>query len=271
VSPSTDLRHVGCRFTFRVEEATTLALQIAPASTAGPTSDETLTVTLDGAPVDAVTEVGTEHGGRTHVVRSGAGELAIAYGASVRPAPPEDARDPGWDAEAIGYLLQSRYCPSDALAGFAQTELRGAAPTDVAAWVFERTAYTLGLSTPLTTAIETLGAGAGACRDFAHLTVTLLRAIGVPARLAAVYAPGLSPMDFHAVTEARVDGRWQVLDSTRLAPRSTLVRIATGRDATDTAFATTLAGDAELLTMEVTAYTDGDLPPDDHTSPEALA
>ena len=82
----------------------------------------------------------------------------------------------------------------------------------------------------------------------------------------AVYAPGLSPMDFHAVVEARVDGRWQVLDATRLAPRPSLVRIATGRDAADTAFATTLAGDAELLLIEVTAYTDGHLPTDDHTA-----
>ena len=56
-------------------------------------------------------------------------------------------------------------------------------------------------------------------------------------------------MDFHAVVEARVEGQWQVLDPTRLAPRPSLVRIATGRDAADTAFATTLAGDAELLSL----------------------
>jgi transglutaminase-like putative cysteine protease len=225
---------------------------------------------VEVSPGTTVREVATAHGGRTHVLEAPAGELAIRYSATVEPGTPV-AGDRGWDAEAIGYLLQSRYCPSDAFAGFARAELAGSSPVEVAEWVHGRLTYTLGLSTPLTTAIETLGAGAGACRDFAHLTTTMLRAIGTPARLAAVYAPGLDPMDFHAVTEAKVDGRWQVVDSTRLAPRQSLVRIATGRDATDTAFATTLAGDAELLTMEVTAVVDGELPVDDHTGSVELA
>ena len=51
-----------------------------------------------------------------------------------------------------------------------------------------------------------------------------------------MYAPGLYPMDFHAVAEAFVEGHWRVVDATLLAPRQTLVRIATGRDAADTAF-----------------------------------
>jgi transglutaminase-like putative cysteine protease len=94
--------------------------------------------------------------------------------------------------------------------------------------------------------------------------------MGVPARLVSVYAPGLSPMDFHAVTEVHIGDRWEVVDATRLAPRSTLVRIATGRDAADTAFAMTLRGSAELLSTEITAVVDGDLPGDDHTSPVVL-
>jgi transglutaminase-like putative cysteine protease len=257
--------------TWRVDVPTTLALQIAPAVTAGGRPSEALSITLDDAPVQPL-EVATPHGGRLHLVEVGPGRLLIDHSATVEPAEPATSEvDPGWDAEAIAYVLQSRYCPSDALAGFAQTELGGRTPTGIGDWVFERLTYTLGLSTPLTTAIETLGAGAGACRDFAHLLVTLLRANGIPARLVAVYAPGLSPMDFHAVVEARVDGRWQVIDATRLAPRSTLVRIATGRDAADTAFATTLSGDAELLQMEVTAYTDAPLPTDDHTSTTSLS
>jgi transglutaminase-like putative cysteine protease len=257
------LAHVGCSLAFRVEPGTVVALQVAPAS---PVVEESL-VLSDGATVD---EVAAANGGRIHVVAAPAGELTVAYSAAVSPGEPA-AAGTGWDAEGIGYLLQSRYCPSDALAGFARTELEGDDPTAVAEWVFRRLAYTLGLSTPLTTAVETLGVGAGACRDFAHLTITLLRALGIPARLAAVYAPGLSPMDFHAVAEARVDGRWQVLDSTRRAPRPALIRIATGRDAADTAFATTLSGDAELVTMEVTAWTDGDLPLDDHAAVVELA
>ena len=67
-------------------------------------------------------------------------------------------------------------------------------------------------------------------------------AVLIPARLVAVYAPGLDPMDFHAVVEADVDGTWRVVDATRLAPLPSLVRICSGRDAADTAFLTTLGG-----------------------------
>ena len=120
-------------------------------------------------------------------------------------------------------LRPSRYCPSDQLEGFATTEfdrrcrareLVGA----VADWVHRRLVYTTGSSRPVDTAVDTLLTGQGVCRDYAHLTITLLRALEVPARLVAVYAPGLSPMDFHAVVEADVDGTWCVVDPTRLAP-----------------------------------------------------
>ena len=93
-------------------------------------------------------------------------------------------------------------------------------------------------ATPMTTrprdtrtALDAYEEKKGVCRDFSHLAITMLRALEVPARLVSVYAPGLSPMDFHAVVEAHVDGQWLALDATRLAPRSTLLRIATGRDA----------------------------------------
>ena len=46
----------------------------------------------------------------------------------------------------------------------------------------------------------------------------------------AVYAPGLTPMDFHAVAEVQVGGRWQVVDSTRLAPRGSLATRAARQD-----------------------------------------
>ena len=69
-------------------------------------------------------------------------------------------------------------------------------------------------------------------------------------------------MDFHAVAEAWIDGAWRVVDATTLAPRSTLVRIATGRDAADTAFLTIVSGRADLVEIEVTAVADV-LPHDD--------
>jgi hypothetical protein len=51
-------------------------------------------------------------------------------------------------------------------------------------------------------------------------------------------------MDAHAVVQVAVDGVWRVLDATRLAPRASMVRIGTGRDAADTAILTALGGRA---------------------------
>jgi transglutaminase-like putative cysteine protease len=270
---------------FDVTDPVVLALQIAPATTAGELLDEQLHVSVDGeVPGEPVVELRADLGGRTHVVRAGVGRLRIAYSATIRaperPVPPATtptiaADGVAFDADAIVALRQSRYCPSDALTGFAAVELASVPPGPdrsraIASWVFERLAYELGASGPLDTAVDTLLANAGACRDFAHVAISMCRALGVPARIVAVYAPGLSPMDFHAVVETRRGDCWQVLDPTRLAPRSSLVRIATGRDAADTAFATTLHGEAELLSSEIFATVDGDLPLDDHEATVAL-
>ena len=124
-----------------------------------------------------------------------------------------------------------------------------------------RLRYVPGSSDPIDGAADTLLAGAGVCRDYAHL-VALLRAVNVPARVVSAYAPGLCPMDFHAVAEAFDEGQWRVVDGTLLAPRQTLVRIATGRDAADTAFLDNHKGEITLNKLEVTAVVDGDLPRD---------
>ena len=53
-----------------------------------------------------------------------------------------------------------------------------------------------------------------------------------------------------------------MVDATLLAPRQTLVRITTGRDAADTAFLDNHKGAITLNNMEVTAVVEGDLPQD---------
>ncbi len=122
-----------------------------------------------------------------------------------------------------------------------------------------------GSSRPIDGAVSTLLGRSGVCRDFAHLTVALLRANGTPARVVSVYAPGLQPMDFHAVAEACVDDAWFVVDPTCLAPRASLLRIATGADAADTAFLTVVSGAVELTKLEVGAVAEPALPFDDVT------
>jgi transglutaminase-like putative cysteine protease len=173
------------------------------------------------------------------------------------------------DEQRIAALRPSRYCPSDRISGFARSHFadRAGAAERVAAiceYVWAHIGYETDTSGSGTDAVETLLSSRGVCRDFTHLVAALCRAVEVPARVAAVYAPGLSPMDFHAVVETAIDGVWRVWDATRLAPRPTLVRIATGRDAADVAFLTLISGRAELSGLDITAVAAGDLPFDDH-------
>ena len=170
-------------------------------------------------------------------------------------------------ADLVEYLRPSRYAESDKFMAFAIDLFGGLQGADclraVEAWVHSRIAYVSGSSDHTDGAVDTLLTRCGVCRDYAHLVIGVLRALAVPARLVACYAPGLSPMDFHAVVEAYVNGQWQILDATRLAPRVTMLRISTGRDAADTAFLSSYGGTVTVVGMEVTATSDGNLPFDD--------
>jgi transglutaminase-like putative cysteine protease len=237
-------------------EPATALLQIAVAEPV----EETLTVLTAGRPAE-LEEIVVD-GARVHRFVLGAGQTTVSYTAAVEDGgAPRKVTPEEW---AVA-LRPSRYCPSDQLEGFATTEFDRTLPRAelvpaVADWVNGRLVYTSGASRPVDTAIDTLLAGQGVCRDYAHLTITLLRALEIPARLVAVYAPGLSPMDFHAVVEADIDGTWSVVDATRLAPTSSLVRICSGRDAADTAFLSLFGGVATFESMTVTATTAGPLP-----------
>ena len=261
-------RDVGCALRFEFLEPSVLALQVAPPTVL----HEELTVV--GAPPPIV--ITGPNGGRTHVIEAGEGPVTVNYTASTAPDAGDRHPVDRFDEDVLIARRQSRYCPSDAMAEFATRELVDFLDADdladrIASWVFERTAYDAFVSGPSDTAVDTLLAGRGVCRDFAHLTIAMCRALFVPARLVSVYAPGVEPMDFHAVVEVWRDDRWDVIDASRMAPRSSLVRIATGRDAADTAFAATITGDIELLSSEVFAVVDGSLPADDHVTPTTLA
>lgn len=242
-----------------------LAFQIAVAreQTAGLDVGEELRVELDGRPVE-ICELAAPHGGRVHAIDSGTGALVVDYSATVTGAAEPLGAD---ELELLTYLQPSRYCESDRLQSLANTEfggLTGKALLDgVSSWVGMHLAYVAGSSQPTDGAVETLLAGRGVCRDYAHLTVALLRGLEVPARVVAVYAPGLAPMDFHAVAEAYLDGSWRVVDPTLLAPREAMLRIATGHDAAATAFLSSYGGKIELESIQVHASSAGELPADD--------
>ncbi len=240
-----------------------MVLSVAVAD--GPTiSSESIVVTVDSEPVEVI-EVADDHGTRLHVAHGvRAGALVVDYSATVTSlAAPSVVRP----VDLVRYLRPSRYCESDRLAPVARGEFAGVTGTDlltaVSSWVGTRLYYVPNSSRHTDGAAATLLSRRGVCRDYAHLVIAFLRACDVPARLVSVYAPGLSPMDFHAVAEAYIEGAWHVVDATRRAPRSTMVRIATGRDAADAAFLTNNRGIITLTGMEVVAYTDERLPFDD--------
>ena len=257
------LRTVTTRLELAIDGRTTMVFSIAAARDAY-FSKESLSFVLDGAPLEA-TELVDDHGTRLHQLISDAGTMVVEYSAEVvGRANPLVAND----LDLVTYLRPSRYCESDSLTPTARSEFAGLSGHDllsaVTLWVWERLRYVPGSSLPTDGAEQTLLARRGVCRDYAHLVIALLRALDVPARMVAVYAPGLSPMDFHAVAEAWVDGAWWTVDATRLAPRQSMLRISTGRDAADIAFLTNHWADLSLTGMDVLAIVD-ELPSDDGT------
>ncbi|MGX7677298.1 transglutaminase-like domain-containing protein [Jatrophihabitans sp. DSM 45814] len=263
---ATPARQVTSHLTVEIQTPARLVLQLAVARIDPLQVAERLVLAVDGKPMTAQ-EVAAPHGGRWHVLDAPVGRLTVDYSATLlgRAAIPDNE-----PADEIRYLHPSRYAESDRLFALARQEFAGIPPgrdllSAVSSWVGTRLSYLSGSSRPTDGALDTLLAGQGVCRDFAHLVVALLRALDVPARMVAVYAPGLDPMDFHAVAEARIGGRWLVVDATLLAPRSSLVRIATGLDATETAFLSSYHGDIQMVDQWVSATVDGDLPTDDIT------
>jgi transglutaminase-like putative cysteine protease len=156
--------------------------------------------------------------------------------------------------ETVQYLLPSRYCPSDQFQNFVDAEFgtlqggeRVAAMRD---WVEERFSYVPGSSLSDTTALDTFVKRQGVCRDYAHVMVTLVRASGVPARIASVYALGVEPQDFHAVAEVFLGGSWHLIDATGMATEGGMAKIGVGRDAADVAFLTAY-GSAQMNEQSV--------------------
>jgi transglutaminase-like putative cysteine protease len=274
-------RVVTCDLAFEVTEPAEVAVQVVVADSAGRTVTERFDVVSNGAPPESLEEIRDPQGERISVILAGPGRLTISYRAELiapasRPGAASQLSRVASGFERQLYMRPSRYCPSDHLIGFATSEFPNAKDVvahvaSITEWIRERVRYVPGSSDVHDSAEHTLLTGMGTCRDFAHLGIALSRATGIPARFAAVYAPGLSPMDFHAVFETLEDGRWYVHDATGLAPRPSLVRIATGRDAADAAFATVNSGVAELEHLEVSATVGTVLPLDDHSAVFELA
>lgn len=192
-------------------------------------------------------------GNRYLQLQAARGALLLSYAATVellhhRAHPADLAEVPvhRLPGEALRYIYPSRYCQSDRLLNLAAREFgsinrgydRVRAIRD---WVQSQVAFTFNSSNSTTSAVDTLIDRIGICRDFAHLMIALCRAVNVPARFATGtdYGadPALGPPDFHAYVEVYLGHRWYIFDPSGTGIPMGFVRIGTGRDAADVAFA----------------------------------
>lgn len=242
---------VGCELKYRLAEPCGFAFQIEAAKADG---QQVIAERLN-LPESAKPDLYADPVSLNRVIRTvlPKGDVTISYQAHVTLD--ETAFDPGQVSEYdfttlpmeyLTYLAPSRYCPSDLFTDFAFQQFgnlrRGHQRVSaVAEWVHGNVAYRLGSTGPNTTAAEVFQGKQGVCRDFAHLAISLCRALGIPARYASAYAHGLSPQDFHAVFQAYLKGphggAWYTFDASHMSSADAIVRIAAGEDAASVAFA----------------------------------
>ena len=146
------------------------------------------------------------------------------------------------------FLRPTAYTPYDgALAERARGLRDGADLRDVvrlvSSWAHSAMTYEQGVTQVHTSALDALASGRGVCQDYAHLTLVLLRSLGVPARYVSGYfhptenAPiGAAVMgQSHAWVEA-FTGEWWGYDPTNDLPIGERhVIVARGRDYADVA------------------------------------
>jgi transglutaminase-like putative cysteine protease len=102
------------------------------------------------------------------------------------------------DAPAVSdryfeFLMPSHFATADdELAEEARTlRAQAARPRDaverVTGWVRDQLTYTKGATNVMTSAVEAKRTGHGVCQDFVHLSIALLREMGIPCRYASGY------------------------------------------------------------------------------------
>ncbi len=201
-------------------------------------------------------------------------ELQITARATVEtsePAPPSDALSwPDLTSQAAeGRLLEflmatPRTTVSGALAAAARERVAGldplAAAAEISAWVHQHVTYMPGSTGVQTSAQEAFDQCHGVCQDIAHLTVALLREVGLPARYVSGYLfpkpDGVPGEEVTGQSHAWVEhwtGEWAACDPTNdTGVGQRHVVVAAGRDYADVAPLKGVYHGAPSRTMEVT-------------------
>ncbi|MBX9935790.1 MAG: transglutaminase family protein, partial [Burkholderiaceae bacterium] len=172
------------------------------------------------------------------------GPLLVRYQATIdiihHTAPPASVMETPvaqLPPDALIYLYPSRYCQSDCLTAQAMnlfgTQRQGYARVlAIRDWVRSQVKFQSNTSNSMTSALDTLHAHVGVCRDFAHLMIAMCRALNIPARFTTGIDfgadPALGPTDFHAYVEVYLSHRWYLFDPSGTAIPMGFVRIGTG-------------------------------------------
>jgi transglutaminase-like putative cysteine protease len=182
------------------------------------------------------------------------GPVTVRYAGTVEldhvlvdPAMVEECAVRSMPSDVVPYIFPSRFCPSDKMRAMALAMFGNAAPgfsrvASICEWVTQHVHFKSGASDATTCALDTFESRGGVCRDYAHLMISMCRALNIPARYitGVDYGadPALGPNDFHAYVEVFLGQRWYLFDPTGMTPVMGLIRIGTGRDAADVSFAT---------------------------------
>ncbi|HWC11171.1 MAG TPA: transglutaminase family protein [Acidimicrobiales bacterium] len=165
-------------------------------------------------------------------------ELSVVGTSVVETSPPEVPADTaGWDdltsrenCDRFAEMLTPTLYVPMIEEGLEEAPARdGLSPAQAveaaAAWVHDRLEYAKGTTDVRTTALDALHVGSGVCQDFAHLTLAVLRRMGIPSRYVSGYFHPRSSAEegstatgeSHAWVEAWT-GEWWGFDPTHGVP-----------------------------------------------------
>lgn len=244
---------IGCQLELGCEQATPLLALVHVHTSLVP--DLVATEQLQVQP-ERPYEVLTDHmGNRWCRLLARPGRTSLGYAAHIQVP---DPTDPVWPQmgpcpiealpiDTYRFLNASTYCDTAALMDLAWSTFAGIPPgwpqvQAICDWVHERIRFDYGASHPHQTASQSVASGAGVCRDYAHLAISLCRCLNLPARYCTGYLgyTGIpvreAPVDFSAWFEVFLQDRWVVMDARHNIPRCGRVLIARGRDAADVPF-----------------------------------
>ena len=163
--------------------------------------------------------------------------------------------------DTLAYLLESRYCGTEALMAdarrlFGQVRPGWSRVQAICDFVHEHVMFSRHFARPPRTAWQVYTEQQGDCRDFAHLAIALCRCLSIPARYCTGYLGDIgvpradSPMEFAGWFEVYLGGEWHTFDPGNNQRRIGRILIARGRDAADVASSTSF-GPSYLETCRV--------------------